>query len=252
MDLVTSSAVTLPVPARYVLPFLDKHRETPTATTFRFATKGTGFRYLSNQAIRLGLPGVNDPWGPVRLFSLSSSPSELGFISITSKMTGSPYKEALNHLKEGDRAVVAGPFGDLIYDASRPALFLAGGIGVTPFRGMLRYAVDTGARQPVILLYSARVPEEFAFRKELDALAQRRETIRIYYTVTRPQDSDSAWTGRTGRIDEAWIREMSQGLEDPKIYVVGLPEMVEDSLLLLRDKMKVAEEDLEYEFFRGY
>lgn len=242
----------LPIPRRYEFPFLDRRQETPTAITVRFSTEGTEFQYLSNQAIRLVLPEVSDPYGPARTFSLSSSPSEPGAIAVTTKMTGSPYKEALNRLRPGDRVTVLGPVGDLLFNPRRPAVFVAGGIGVTPFRGMLRFAVDTGATQPIRMFYSARVPEEFAFRKELDALARAHRQARIQYTVTRPTESPQPWPGRTGRIDIPWIREVSERLDRPKFYVAGLPEMASETVQRLKSELGIPEEDLEYEYFGGY
>jgi ferredoxin-NADP reductase len=239
-------------PGAYDLPFLDSTVETPTATTFRFSTEGSGFSYRSNQAIRLVLPGVQDPWGPARSFSLSSSPSEEGRIAVTAKMTGSPYKEGLRRLEPGEVVRVIGPLGDLLYNPNRASLFIAGGIGITPFRGMMRYAADTGVRQPIVLLYSARVPEEFAFRTELDAIVEKNPQFEVRYTVTRPGDAKTAWKGRIGRIGEPWIREALERLERPKVYVAGLPEMAQEVLATLRERFGVDEDDLEYEYFLGY
>lgn len=238
-------------PGRYELPFLNSHAETPTATTFRFSIKGTGFQYRSNQAIRLEIPGARDP-RPGRMFSLSSSPTEKDQIAVTVKMTGSGYKEALGSLAPGDPVQVFGPLGDLFYNPQRPAVFVAGGIGVTPFRGMLRFASDTNAAQPIILLYSARNPEEFAFKAELDEIARKHPMFKIWYTVTRPSDAKGGWKGRVGRIDEAWIREALQGLDRPKVYVAGLPLMAHETITMLKERMGFIEDDLEYEFFMGY
>ncbi len=239
-------------PQRHTFRFVESRAETPTVTTFRFSTSGTDFRYRSNQAIRLLLPGAIDPWGPARSFSLSSSPTELEIAEISVKMTGSPYKEALRSLRPEDPAIALGPLGDLFYDPYRDSLFLAGGIGAAPFRGMIRYAADLGTHRPIRMLYSARSPEEFAFRPELDALAERDGGIDVRYTVTRPAESPVPWSGRTGRMDLAWIRSSLEGLERPKIFVVGLPRMALETLDLLRRELGVAEDDLEYEFFRGY
>jgi ferredoxin-NADP reductase len=220
--------------------------------TFRFSTEGTDFTYRSNQAIRLALPGVDDPWGAVRAFSLSSSPTEAGFLAVTCKISDTPFKQALARLQPGDRAEVYGPLGAFLFQAGRPSVFLAGGIGITPFRGMLRYAADTGERSEKRLLYSARVPEEFVFRAELDAMAHANPQLRIEYSVTRPTDSSTPWTGRRGRIDAAWIREAAHGLARPMYYVAGLPEMVAETVALLQGPLGVSEEDLDYEMFRGY
>ena len=242
----------VPTPHRYEFRFRDSQLETPTTMTFRFSTEGTQFRYRSNQAVRLVLPGVEDPYGPGRSFSLSSSPSEPGVIAVTCKMTGSPYKEGLKRLARGDPVLVIGPLGDLFYDPARPAVLIAGGIGVTPFRGMIRYAVDLGVKVPIVLLYSARSPEEFAFRAELDEIAVGHPNIQVRYTVTRPQDSREPWSGRVGRIDGPWISEASRGMARPKFYVVGLPIMARELVGLLKEEMGIAEDDLEYEYFGGY
>ncbi|MGC2288379.1 MAG: FAD-dependent oxidoreductase, partial [Thermoplasmata archaeon] len=122
--------------------------------TFKFSTEDTDFQYRSNQAIRLALPGVDDPWGAVRTFSMSSSPSETGHIAVTCKISDTPFKQALARLQPGDTVEVIGPLGSFLLDGGRPSVFLAGGIGITPFRGMFRYAADSGDPHPRRLLYA--------------------------------------------------------------------------------------------------
>lgn len=243
---------SLPAPRRFVLPLIGHRRESPTSMTFRFSTEGTEFRYLSNQAIRLALPGVDDPWGAVRAFSLSSSPSEPGFISVTCKISDTPFKQALSRLKPGETAHVYGPLGHFLFDPARPSVYIAGGIGITPFRGMLRFAHDTKNPIERRLLYSARTPEELVFRSELDALSRSSPNLHVQYTVTRPKESAVAWDGRVGRIDVEWIREASENIERPRFYVAGLPEMVEETVPLVRDSIGVPEDDILFEMFRGY
>jgi glycine betaine catabolism B len=220
--------------------------------TFRFSTEKTHFRYLSNQAIRLALPGVDDPWGPVRSFSLSSSPSEKGHIDVTCKISDTPFKQELARLEPGDSAEVFGPLGAFLLDRERPSLFLAGGIGITPFRGMYRFAADTGDDKERRLLYSARVPEELVFRSELDGIAGSFPRLQVQYTVTRRSDSRTPWTGRIGRIDAQWIRETAESLDRPKFYVAGLPQMVREIVMTLAGPLGVPEDDIDYEVFRGY
>lgn len=248
----TTPPAAMPAPRRWTFPLIESRHESPTVMTFLFSTEGTEFRYLSNQAVRLALPGVNDPWGAVRSFSRSSSPSESGRIAVTCKITDTPFKQALARLQPGDPAEIYGPLGAFLFDNSRPSVFLAGGIGISPFRGMLRYATDTGDSSEKRLLYSARVPEELVFREELDALSRASPHLQVHYTVTRPADSKTPWKGRVGRIDERWIREISETLERPKFYVAGLPEMVSEVVAILGGPLKVPEDDFDYEMFRGY
>jgi len=242
----------LPRPSSFVLPLLESRRVSPTSMTFHFATEGSGFRYLSNQAIRLALPGVDDPWGAVRSFSLSSSPTEVDRISVTCKISDTPFKQALARLRPGDQAEVHGPLGLFLLDRDRPSVFLAGGIGISPFRGMMRYAADSGDRHERRLLYSARVPEELVFRSEFDAMARELPQLRTEYTVTRPGESGTPWNGRVGRIDARWIQATAARLDRPKFYVAGLPPMVADTLSMLRGELSVPEEDIDYEVFRGF
>lgn len=220
--------------------------------TFRFSTVGSGFEYRSNQAIRLALPGVDDPWGAARSFSLSSSPTETGQISVTCKISDTPFKQALARLQPGEPAVVYGPLGFFLLDPERPGVFLAGGIGITPFRGMFRFAADTGDPQPRRLLYSARVPEELVFRRELDEVCARSPQLQVQYTVTRAGESKEPWTGRRGRITTDWIREAAEPLHRPKYYIAGLPGMVEELAVQLHDVLGVPDADLDYEMFRGF
>ncbi len=220
--------------------------------TFLFSTDGSGFRYLSNQAIRLALPHVDDPWGAVRSFSLSSSPSEPGHIAVTCKITDTPFKQALSRLQPGDPAEVYGPLGSFLFDGTRPSVYIAGGIGISPFRGMLRYAADTGNTSEKRLLYSARVPEELVFRAELDRMARASPQVEVGYTVTRPTESAEPWKGRVGRISAAWIREVGEPLDRPRFYVAGLPEMVAEVVSMVGGVLGVPEDDIDFEMFRGY
>jgi ferredoxin-NADP reductase len=237
----------------FELPFLERQVETPSVSTFRFSTKGSGFSYRSNQAVRLQLPDLVDPWGPARLLSLSSSPTETGRIAVTTKLTGSPFKEKLNRLRPGETVQVHGPLGHLFFDPERPALMIAGGIGVTPLRGMIRFAADRGLREPITLLYSARTPEELAFRAELDRLGSQHSELRTKYTVTRPTESArELWTGRVGRIDAAWVQEAARPLDRPKYYVVGLPEFLTEQLRILSTVLHAPRDDVVFEPFHGF
>ncbi|MCI4323274.1 MAG: FAD-dependent oxidoreductase [Thermoplasmata archaeon] len=242
----------VPLPGRHVLPLLESRRESPSAMTFHFSTEGSGFRYLSNQAIRLALPGVDDPWGAVRSLSLSSSPSETDRLSVTCKISDTPFKQALARLQPGETAEIYGPLGQFLLDVERPSVFIAGGIGITPFRGMLRYAVDTEIAPEQRLLYSARIPEELVFRAELDSIARRSDRVQVHYTVTRPAESPTPWGGRVGRIDPSWIQELAEPLDRPKYYVAGLPEMVNDVVAALQGPLGIPEDDIDYEVFRGF
>lgn len=88
---------------------------------------------------------------------------------------------------------------------------------------MLRYAADREGTQPIVALYPARIPEEFVFRSEFNSIERKHPHLETRYAITRPEEPSVRWIGRTGRIDEGWMREAVQGMDQPKGYVARLP-----------------------------
>jgi ferredoxin-NADP reductase len=144
---------------------------------------------------------------------------------------------------------VQGPFGHFVLDEERPAVLLAGGIGITPLKGMAEYASDKSLRIPVRLVYSNRTEEEIAYRAELEELERRSPSFRATFTLTG--GAPKGWEGSSGRIGERLIREATDGLERPVYYICGKPSMVGGMLTLLSES-GVLEEDMKVEVFRGY
>jgi ferredoxin-NADP reductase len=198
------------------------------------------------------LPGIDDPWGSVRTLSLSSSPSELGELAVTCKITDSPFRQALSRLPVGAPAQVIGPLGDFFLPKTRRAVVVVRGIGITPFRGMFRFAAVTGVPTPMVLLCSARVTEELVFRKALDSQSASRPNLEVHSTVSRPNDSPETWPGRVERIDAAGIAFLAGALKALTFYIVGLPEMVEEVVTGLQAGLRIFPDHLECEMFRGF
>ncbi len=221
--------------------------------TVAFSLGEHRFAYEPGQYVSLVVPGVeDDPRGSERIFTLSSSPSEQGILTITTRDSGSPFKERLLRGPEDLEVEVRGPLGRFVLDSQRPAALLTGGIGITPFRSMIRAGGDRGFGEPVVLLYSNRTVEEIAFRDELERIAAENEAFTLGLTVTRPGDGDAPWAGRTGRIDGAWIEEMAGALANPRCYVCGPPAMVHELTGVLSHQIGVADEDILSEEFEGY
>jgi ferredoxin-NADP reductase len=228
-------------------------RETDSVMTFAFELERT-VEYQAGQYVTLKLAGVEDPQGPQRPFSLSSSPTETRSLLITTRMTGSPFKTRLTEISERgtlDEIKMRGPLGEFKLDTERAAVMIAGGIGITPFRSMLRFAADRELGLEVILLYSSSTPAEIVFKRELDDIARRWKHLKIVYTITRPEEA-KRWAGKTGRIDAGLIRENAQTLNGPLYYVCGSPTMVDDISRLVADELDVAQDDLRAEKFTGY
>lgn len=145
-----------------------------------------------------------------------------------------------------------GPEGEFVLRPGRPAVFLAGGIGVTPFRSMLRFATDTRLEKPLVLVYSAKTPEDIVFRRELEALGQRNPAIRLIQTITQPAISGEKWTGRTGRIDADMVRDALRGIRHPLVYLAGPPGLVAANRTLLSEEIHLPPDDLLTDEFDGY
>lgn len=144
------------------LTIKDTRQENINSTSIIF-DKPVGFSYYPGQYIDLELP-VIDIRSNVRAFSLSSSPTE-NFLMITYKHGPSVFKKHLQSLKPGQAIKISHPAGTFILDETEPVFFIAGGIGITPFRSMIKYAVDKQLSNPIKLLHIAAT-EDFVFAKE--------------------------------------------------------------------------------------
>lgn len=227
---------------------LEGRSETPTTHVLRIE-RPEGFEFEPVQYV--GLEFETDE-GPVEYpMSLASPPTKpyLEFGARTA--SGSAWKRAFAALEPGDEVEIDGPYGHFVLDETRPAVFLAGGIGITPLRGMMQHIADTGSGQAGRLLYSNRTPEEIAFRAELDGLAADHANLEVAHTITRLDEAAEPWEGRTGRIDGPMIEELAAGLEAPVYYVCGLPGMVRDLKRVLVAG-GVPGEDVVSEGFWGY
>jgi ferredoxin-NADP reductase len=233
---------------------LTSKSDVAEGTTAFFFSKPDGFTSTPGQAIDLILPvdGQAPQDGDRHAFSLVSAPYQ-NELCITTRMRDSAYKSALKALPVGGRVQIDGPFGSLTLHnkVSRPAIFVAGGIGITPFMSILRNAEREALSHELLLIYSNRRPEDAAFLQELQALEQRNPHFRLRATMTQMQASDLPWAGETGLMDEAMLRRALDGLSDPLVYVVGPPGMVE-SMKATLGRVGVDEDDIRTEEFYGY
>lgn len=179
--------------------------------------------------------------------SLASSPTR-PWLEFGSRMSDSPWKRAFAALKVGDEVEVDGAYGHFVLDETRDAILVAGGIGITPLKGMAEYHADKSLPTQMRLLYSSRDETEIAFRKEVDALARNDPNLRVTHTLTRPTPD---WRGAKGRIGPEMLAAAAEGLHDPVWYACGKPEMVTATLATLRAQ-GVRPEDVLYERFSGY
>src|SRR5436309_8950602 len=183
-----------------------------------------------------------------RPMSLATSPTR-PHLEYAVRLSDSRYKRAFAALRPGDEVAVFGPNGDFVLHETRPAVPLAGGIGITPLKGIAEYASDKTLPIPIRLVYSNRNEDEIVYRPDLDSLEKQNAQFRVLHTLTR--NADPKWPGPTGRIDRRLVQEAARDLADPIYYVSGTPSMVVETLRLLRG-LEVADASIEVEAFRGY
>ncbi|MGH8679081.1 MAG: FAD-dependent oxidoreductase, partial [Burkholderiales bacterium] len=185
-------------------------------------------------------------------FSIVSAPFQ-GELVVATRMRDSAFKRAFKSMSIGSPAKLEGPFGSLTLhkDRARPAVFIAGGIGITPFMSMLRQAAKDRSPQPLYLVYSNRRPEDAAFFAELQDLERENRNFRMLAPMTDMSKSARKWDGETGLVNADLLKRFVGGLAAPVYYVVGPPAMVKAMQETL-SQAGVDGEDIRIEEFYGY
>jgi ferredoxin-NADP reductase len=227
------------------LPIVSSRQLTPTTHAIE-VEKPKAFMFGPTQFTFLQL--LTEEGMDTRPMSLATSPTR-PHLEYAVRLSDSPYKRAFAALQPEDEVLVFGPMGDFVLDELRPAILVAGGIGVTPLKGMAEYATDRALPIPIRLVYSNPSEDKIAYRDELEALERRNAHFRVLHTLTRT--ADRGWQGAAGRIHRNLLQEAARDLEDPIYYVSGTPSMVVGTLRLLREE-GIPEGDIEVEAFRGY
>jgi ferredoxin-NADP reductase len=216
--------------------------------------KPTDFSFKPGQALDIVLihPPNSDAGGARHTFSLISAPFQ-GELAIATRMRDSAFKRALRALPIGSPAKVEGPFGSLTLhnNRARPAVFIAGGIGITPFMSILRQAARDQLPQQLILLYSNRRPEDAPFMAELQQLERQNKNFRLIATMTEMNKSSRPWEGETRLIDENLVKRVGSDLSAPIYYLAGPPSLVA-ALREILNRTGIDDDDIRSEEFHGY
>jgi ferredoxin-NADP reductase len=234
---------------------LDSRRgETSDIMTFVFRLDGQDYSYTAGQFAFFELDelSTDDPRGKRRHFTLSSSPTEHGIVQFTTKLRGSGYKETLRNAAIGTEVTLEDADGDFVLpkDTAEPLVFLAGGVGVTPFRSMLRYAADEILPYNITMLYAADNPNELAFRREFENLPEEHSNLKIVFVVDTAGEN-TGYKGEFGRIDAQKISKHVPEFNNALYYSSGPPPMVKAMQKLLQE-MGIPEKQIRVEHFSGY
>jgi ferredoxin-NADP reductase len=216
-----------------------------------FDLQGEDFDYRPGQYFWVELldPPYEDEKGPRRHITAVTSPTERGVIGLCTRLRDSAFKRSLAEMPVGADVDVEQPKGDFVLpeDSSRELVFVAGGIGITPFRSMLRYIQDEGLPHKATLIFSNRDRESTAFLDELEEVEQANPNVRLVVTMT----DDPGWPGEKRRIDAGFFKDHLDDLNDKTYMVAGPPEMAQAVGAELQ-AAGVDEEHVQVDKFSGY
>ena len=231
-----------------------RRRETVVAQTEAFHfDKPSGFQFAAGQTLDLTLlnPGETDAEGNTRTFSIASSPEDADLV-IATRLRNTAFKRVLAAMPIDSVLEAVGPGGSFMLDtdAGRPVVFLTGGIGITPFRSMIRDETARKLTRPVWLFYSNTTPEAAAFLDELRQLADAMPFFHFVPTMTDMATSAREWHGATGFINREMLSSRLP-IIGPQYYIAGPPAMVTAMQQMLEDA-GVSDGDVHAEEFAGY
>lgn len=223
-------------------------------TTGLYFEKPPGFEFKPGQFANFTLDSVitTDAGGITRSLSIASAPHEKDLL-VAMRMRDTAFKRIANALPIGASFLLEGPYGNLILhrDVARPAVFLAGGIGITPFRSMIRHSTEIGSAHKIFLFYSVRRFEEAAFLSELQEIQEANRRFKFIPTITHPDGLPHHWRGEHGRIIESTLTKWLPDFQIPIFYIAGPPGMVAGMRQIL-GQAGVSDDDIRAEEFLGY
>jgi len=183
-----------------------------------------------------------------RAYSLSSCALDRGFYEVTIKRDGKMGTRIVDWVQPGDKLWVIPPTGRFlpVLQPDKHLICIAGGSGVTPFRGFVREATRRGLATKITILYSVRTPCDIIFHEEFRQLEQDNPHFKFLVTCTRLA-ADDPWPGRRGRIQAAWVREHIGDLQTSVFYACGPNALVDATEHLVIEELKVPKEQMKVE-----
>lgn len=237
---------------RLILTLREKIQLAPNIYEFAFSHPNE-FAFIPGQYLEWTLPHPkSDSRGVRRYFTISSSPNEdnikLGVKIMPDKV--STFKKALLNLKVGEKMSADQLAGDFIIpkNSNDKLIFIAGGIGVTPFRSIIKTIIETGIQKDIILFYSAADPREFVY-KDIFKQAEGFGVKTVY--VLGGKVPVKSWTGEIGFLTEDMVKKYAPDFKERKIYLSGPVAMVNNYKNLFRS-MGVSNSSMHTDYFPGF
>lgn len=231
---------------------LIKKEEIANGTMAFHFEKPEGFEFRAGQFADYGLidPPETDDEGNIRGFSLVQAPFENDLVAAT-RMRDTAYKRVLKDMPIGTEVELDAPYGDFTLHKTEttPAVFVIGGIGVTPVRSMVAQALHDKTAHSMTLLHSSRTPADLPYADDFMRLAKDNQNFT--YVPVASDEAPADWAGENGRIDEQLIRKYVDDIRQPIYYLSGPEGMVKAMRQLLID-IGANEDNIKMEEFTGY
>jgi ferredoxin-NADP reductase len=237
----------------FTIEFLKKKQLTADTYSFYFE-RPNDFNYEPGQYLRMTLEiDSPDERGTNRFFTICSSPTEKEYLMITTRIIQSSFKKTLASLTKENLVKIFGPLGNFIFkeEEKQTHVFLAGGIGITPYRSMIKYMADKKIDTPTILFTSFKTADEIIFQGEFRQMEKVLPRFKFIQTITQSEKSNQKWDGHSGRIDAEWIKQNVFDIPSALFYVSGPGAMV-DALSEVIKSLEVSTDNLRTEKFPGY
>lgn len=233
---------------------LKHRREVAEGTTAFLFEKPAGMSFKAGQYLNFTLvdPPETDGEGNTRTFSIASAPDEEDLM-IATRMRDTAFKRVLKTMPLGAKVEIEGPYGNftLHKDATRCSVFLTGGIGITPFRSIIRDAARKKLPHHLLLFYSNRRPEDGAFLDELQQAEGHNPNYQFVGTMTDMANSKQPWRGKTAYINRDMLAQLITDVTTPIYYIAGPPGMVIAMRKMLA-KAGINDDGIRTEEFAGY
>ncbi len=194
----------------------------------------------------------DDSRGNRRYFTLASSPTESTVrVGVKFHPHSSALKQSLLAMKPQDQILASALAGDFVMpaDVRQKCVFIAGGIGITPFRSMIQYLLDVHQWRPIVLVYMANTEKDFVYRPVFER-ARQMLGLKAVYVATDGQGMPTGWSSRAGRVTPQMIKAEVPDYQTCQFYISGPTAMVDEYRHMLR-QMRVRDDQIKTDFFPG-
>ena len=197
-------------------------------------------------------PQYQDEKGSSRTFSIASFPADSPRVLVATRLTGSAFKRSLLEARPGFEVDLDGPSGSFVLhrNAAKPAVFFAGGIGITPFRSIIKDATERRLPHRMTLFYSNRTPGSTAFLSDVETWQRQNANLRLVATIA-DATSGEPWSYGVGLMDAGFIAPHVQDWANVICYLAGPPAFMKAMRAAL-DQVGADPDNIRTEEFTGY